>query len=44
MLSIIEVLYPQYSFIFLFDNTTNHLVYVKDALHIPKMNKSIKSK
>lgn len=43
-LLITEVLYPGYSFLFLFDNITSHSVYAKDILQIQEMNKSIRGK
>ena len=38
-LSIAEALYPGYSFLFLFDNTTSYSVYAKDILQVKDMNK-----
>lgn len=40
VLQIAEDLYPGYLFIFLFNNTTSHLVYPKALLCIEKINKS----
>ena len=39
-LPIAEALYPGYSFLFLFDNATNHSSYADDALIASKMNKT----
>ena len=39
-----KVLYPGCLFLFLFDNTTSHLVYAKDALQVQEMNKSVGGK
>lgn len=38
-LSIAKMLYPGYSFLFLFDNVTNHSIYIDNALRIRGMNK-----
>lgn len=43
-LPIAEALYPYYSLVFLFDNATNHFVYVNDALCTRDMNKSLGGK
>lgn len=40
-LPIAEALYLGYSFFFLFDNSTSHFVYAKDALQAKNMNKGI---
>lgn len=34
-----EALYPEYSFVFMFDNATSHSVYAEDALCAVKINK-----
>lgn len=39
-LLIVKAIYLGYLLIFLFDNTTNHLVYVKNVLHIKEINKN----
>ena len=39
-LLIAEALYPGYALLFLFDNSTSHSVYAKDALQVKDMNKS----
>lgn len=36
-----ETLYPGYSLLFLFDNTTSHLVYAQNALHTEQINKKV---
>lgn len=38
-LAIVEILYLRYSILFIFDNITSHLVYIKDSLCTYKMNK-----
>lgn len=38
-LLIIEALYFRYFIVFIFDNKANHLIYTKDILYIPKVNK-----
>ena len=38
-LPIAEALYPEYSFIYLFDNATSHSIYAKDVLQVKDMNK-----
>ena len=38
-LPIAEVLYLRYSILFIFDNSTSHLVYAEDILYAHKMNK-----
>ena len=38
-LPIAEALYPAYELLFMFDNTTSHAIYVKDALQVTHMNK-----
>ena len=38
-LPIAEALYPGYSLLFLFDNVTNHSVYIDNTLYIIRMNK-----
>ena len=43
-LPITKALCSRYSFLFLFDNTTSHLVYMKDALQVQKMNKIVGGK
>ena len=43
-LPIIEALYPGYSLLFLFDNTTSYSVYAKDVLQVQEMNKSVGGK
>ena len=43
-LSLVEALYPGYSFLFLFDNATSHSVYAQDAFHMVQINKSSKDK
>ena len=43
-LPIAEALYSRYSLLFLFDNITNHSVYVKNLLQVTDMNKDIKGK
>lgn len=43
-LLIAEVLYPDYSLSFWFDNAISHFVYAKDALHIGNINKSLEDK
>ncbi len=40
-LPIAEALYPGYSLLFLFDNATGHLIYVKNVLGKRNMNKEI---
>lgn len=36
-LPIAKALCPEYSLLFLFDNTTSHLVYIKDAFQVQEM-------
>lgn len=43
-LPITEALNSGYLLLFLFDNTTSHSVYVKDALQVQEMNKDIEDK
>ena len=43
-LPIAQALYPGYSLLFLFDNTTSHSVYFKDALQVKDMNKGLRGK
>ena len=43
-LPIVEALYPRYSLLFLFDNATNHSVYVDNALRTTGMNKKCNGK
>ena len=43
-LPIAKTLYPSYSLLFLFDNTTSHSVYVNNALRTKRMNKSFDGK
>ena len=38
-LPIAQAFYPSYSFLFLFDNTTNHSVYRQDALQVKNIDK-----
>lgn len=38
-LLIVEALYLGYSLVFLFDNATSHLVYIKNVLYTEKINK-----
>lgn len=38
-LPIAQILYSEYSLLFLFDNFTSHFIYSKDALQIKDMNK-----
>lgn len=40
-LPIVKVLYIDYSFLFLFDNTTNHSMFAQDILYIIQINKKI---
>ena len=42
-LPIAEALYLGYSLLFLFDNATNHSVYIKDILYVKNINKGIKN-
>lgn len=42
-LSIAETLYPGYSILFLFNNTTSYLIYIKDELQAQDMNKGTRS-
>ncbi len=43
-LPIEETLYPEYSLLFLFDNTTTHSVYVKNILQVQDISKGIGNK
>lgn len=43
-LPMVEKLYLCYFLLFLFDNTTSHSVYIKDALQIKYINKGIRNK
>ena len=43
-LPIVKALYPWYSLLFLFDNTTIYPVYTKDVLQVLEMNKSVGEK
>lgn len=38
-LSIAKALYPGYVLLFMFENATSYLVYVKDTLQVANMNK-----
>lgn len=38
-LPIAEAFYPSYSLLFLFDNATNHSIYIKDVLQVKDINK-----
>lgn len=40
-LLITEALYPDYYFLFLFDNSTSHSIYAQNTLHIAQINKRI---
>lgn len=37
-----QVLYPKYSLLFLFDNTTSYFVYFKDVFQVKNINKGLK--
>lgn len=39
ILSIKEVLYPEYELLFIFDNTTSHAIFAKDILQFAYINK-----
>lgn len=41
-LRITKTLYPSYSLLFFFDNTTNYSVYAKDVLQVKNKNKDIR--
>ena len=43
-LPIAEAFYPKYSLLFLFDNTTSHSVYTKNAFQVQEMNKDVGEK
>ena len=43
-LLIVQALYPRYSPLFLFDNTTSHSVNFKDILYVKGINKSPRGK
>ena len=43
-LPIVEAFYVGYSLLFLFNNATNHSVYVQDALRIIQINKKVGDK
>lgn len=43
-LPIAKAFYLKYSLLFLFDNVTNHSVYIKNILQIQEMNKNIRGK
>lgn len=43
-LTIVQVLYPEYSLFFLFDNVTSQSDYSKDALQVKDINKGPKKK
>lgn len=36
---IVEIFYLKYVFLFLFDNTTSHFVYINNIFYTKKMNK-----
>ena len=38
-LPIVEILYPGYKLLLIFDNATNHAIYAKDVLQAAHMNK-----
>lgn len=44
VLAITEALYLGYSLLFLFNNTTSHLIYTNNTLQVQKLNKSIVDK
>ena len=44
VLLIANMLYPRYSFLFLFDNVISHLVYAKNLLQVQKINKNTENK
>ena len=43
-LPIVEIFYPGYSLLFLFDNAISHSVYAKDALRTMEINKRVNGK
>lgn len=43
-LPFVKALYPNYSLLFLFNNTTSHFIYTKDTLEAKNINKRSKRK
>ena len=44
VLPIAEALYPGYSLLFLFNNTTSHFIYAQNALCTANINKEVEEK
>lgn len=40
----IKILYSKYFILFIFNNITSHLIYIKNALYILKINKKFDEK